>query len=114
MKIIKLEQAEEHKNSDKCKTLEYGFNDKDIDCATAIITGRYPDLGYCMNEECKELIYVIDGRGTLNKENERIEFKKGDAILINKGEKYYWDAQGTIIKTCTTAWYPEQHKLIDN
>ncbi len=114
MKIIKLEQAEKHSNSDKCKTLEYSFNDKDIDCATATITGRYPDTGYCMNEECKELIYVIDGRGTLNKENETIKFKKGDAILINKGEKYYWNAQCTIVMPCTPAWYPEQHKLIDN
>ncbi len=67
-----------------------------------------------MNEECKELIYVIDGRGTLNKENETIKFKKGDAILINKGEKYYWDALCTIVMPCTPAWYPEQHKLIDN
>lgn len=56
MKIIKLEQAEKHENSEKCKVLEYGFNDKDIDCTTATIKGRYPDTGYCMNEECKELI----------------------------------------------------------
>lgn len=113
MKIIKLEQAEKHENSEKCKVLEYGFKDKDIDCATAAIKGRYPDTGYCMNEECKELIYVIDGNGTLNKEDETIEFKKGDAILIEKGEKYYWNAQCTIIMPCTPAWYPEQHKLIE-
>lgn len=66
-----------------------------------------------MNEECKELIYVIDGNGTLNKEKETIEFKKGDAILIDKGEKYYWNAQCTIIMPCTPAWYPEQYKLIE-
>ena len=106
MKIIKLEQAEKHENSETCETLEYGFNDKDIDCATAIITGRYPETGYCMNEVCKELIYVINGSGTLNKEEETIEFKKGDAILINKGEKYYWNAQCTIVMPCTTYFYP--------
>ena len=113
MKIIKLEQAEESNNSEKCKVLEYSFKDKDIDYATAIITGRYPDAGYCMNEECKELIYVIEGNGTLNKEHEIIEFKKGDAILIDKKEKYYWDAHCTIIMPCTPAWYPEQHKLAE-
>lgn len=84
MKLIKLEQAEKHANSEKCSVLEYSFNDKDIDCATTIIKGRYPDTGYCMNEECKELIYVLDGEGTLNKKDEVIEFKKGDAILIDK------------------------------
>lgn len=113
MKIIKFEQAEKCANSEKCQVLEYGFKDIDINCATAIITGRYPDTGYCMNEECKELIYVIDGYGTLNKENEIIEFKKGDAILIDKKEKYYWDAHCTIIMPCTPAWYPEQHKLLN-
>lgn len=86
MKIIKLEQAEESNNSEKCKVLEYSFKDKDIDCATAVISGRYPDEGFCVNEVCKELIYVIEGNGTLNKEDEIIEFKKGDAILIDKEE----------------------------
>lgn len=38
MKIIKLEQAEKSNNSEKCKVLEYSFNDKDIDCATAVIS----------------------------------------------------------------------------
>lgn len=113
MKIIKLEEAQRFDNSDKCKVLEYEFGDKDIDCATAIINGRYPNSGYCMNVECKELIYVIDGKGTLNKKDETIEFKKGDAILINKGEEYYWNAQCTIIMPCTPAWYEEQHKLIE-
>lgn len=113
MKIIKLEEAQRFDNSDKCKVLEYEFGDKDIDCATAIINGRYLNSGYCMNVECKELIYVIDGKGTLNKKDETIEFKKGDAILINKGEEYYWNAQCTIIMPCTPAWYEEQHKLIE-
>lgn len=113
MKIIKLEQAEEAANSEKCKVLKYSFKDKDIDCATAIITGRYPDTGYFMNKECKELIYYIEGNGTLNKENEIIEFKKGDAILIDKKEKYYWDAHCTIIIPYPPAWYKEQHKLVE-
>ncbi len=40
MKIVKFEQAKKHSNSEKCKVLEYGFSDRDIDCATAIISGR--------------------------------------------------------------------------
>ena len=54
----------------------------------------------------------MEGKGTLNKKNEKIEFKKGDVILIDKGEIYYWDAHCTIAMPCTPAWYPEQHKLI--
>ena len=45
--------------------------DKDIDLGIATIRGRYPDEGYGVNLISKELIYVIEGRGTLNFENEK-------------------------------------------
>lgn len=35
------------------------------------------------------MIYVIEGHGEIHKENETITFKQGDAILIDKGEKYF-------------------------
>lgn len=113
MKLAKLSNAQEFSNSDKCKGIEYPLDDKDINFSTAKINGRYPDTGYCVNEECKELIYVIDGSGSLNKKDEKIEFEKGDVILIDKGEVYYWDAHCEVAMPCTPAWYPEQHKLID-
>lgn len=113
MKLVKVEQAQRFSNSEKCQVEEYPLGDKDINFATATITGRYPDNGYCVNEECKELIYVIDGDGTLNKKDETIEFNKGDVILIDKGEIYYWNAHCTIVMPCTPAWYPEQHKFIE-
>ncbi len=50
MKIIKSENAVRGKNSEKCKTLEYSFEDKDIDLGVEIITGRYPESGYCKNQ----------------------------------------------------------------
>ena len=38
MKVIKYKSVLKGKNSDKCKTLEYSFNDKDIDLGIATIT----------------------------------------------------------------------------
>lgn len=113
MQLVKLEQAQEFNNSDKCKVLEYPTTDKDINFSTGVINGRYPDKGYCVNEECKELIYVIEGSGSLNKKDETISFNKGDVILIDKGEPYYWDAHCIIAMPCAPAWYPEQHKLVE-
>ena len=74
MKLVKLNEAQEFANSEKCKVVEYPLCDKDINFATAKISGRYPDTGYCVNEQCKELIYVMDGKGSLNKKrrNHRI------------------------------------------
>lgn len=113
MKLVKLDEAERFVNGSNCEVLEYPLEDKDINCATARITGRYPNTGYCVNEKCKELIYVIEGAGTLNKKDEIINFQKGDVILIDKGEIYFWDANCSIVMPCTPAWYPEQHKMIE-
>ncbi len=112
MKLIKLEETYKHKNSENCIATEYDFHDKDIDFATATIDGRYPETGYCVNREVKELIFVISGSGFLHKENEKIAFKKGDAILIDKNEPYYWDAKCTVGMACSPAWRPEQHQFI--
>ena len=114
MKIVKYEDSQKFSNSANCIVYEYSLNDKDINCATAIINGRYPDKGYCYNEECKELIYVVKGYGSLNKKDgDKIEFKEKDVILIDKGEIYYWEGNCNIVMPCTPAWYQEQHKLID-
>ena len=113
MKVIKYNDALKGKNSDKCKTLEYSFMDKDIDLGIAIISGRYPDEGYGINLISKELIYVIEGSGTLNFENEKIKFSEGASILIEPNEKYYYDTEYCKISmSCTPAWSMEQHKLV--
>ncbi len=113
MQIIKSNNAISGMNSNKCKTLEYSFNDKDIDLGIATITGRYPEEGYCVNTVSKELIYVIDGNGNLCFDNVTVEFKKGDSILIHSNEKYYWDTTYCVVSmSCTPAWSEEQHELI--
>ena len=61
MKIVRLENTEQFKNSNLCIATEYNFGDKDIDIATAEINGKYPAKGYCVNTEVKEMIFVISG-----------------------------------------------------
>lgn len=114
MQIIRNENAIKGANSDKCKTLEYSFGDKDIDLGVAVITGRYPESGYCKNIVSKELIYVLEGTGTLYFENESINLSVGDSILIDSNEKYYWDTTYCKVSmTCTPAWTEEQHILTE-
>lgn len=112
MKKISLSETQVFKNSDCCIATEYDFQDKDIDVATAIICGRYPEDAYCVNTKVKEMIYVIDGMGEIHKENEIISFKKGDAILIDKNEKYFWIADCKVLMSCSPAWFPEQHQIV--
>lgn len=112
MKKISLEETTEFKNSDLCTATEYPFGDKDIDISTAVINGKYPENNYCVNTEVKEMIYVIEGSGEIHKEYEVVKFKAGDAILIDKGEKYFWIANCKVAMSCTPAWYPEQHIIV--
>ena len=113
MKVIKNKDAAKGTNSDNCKTLEYSFQDQNIDLGIATITSRYPDAGYCMNTVSKELIYVLDGNGKLYFENEVVEYEKGDAILIDSNEKYYWDTTYCVVSmSCIPAWSKDQYKIV--
>lgn len=114
MKIVKKEDAKTIKNSDTSWLEEYSIDlaDKDIDFAINHINGRYPESGFCTNQECKELVYVLDGFGTLQKRNDSISFSKGDVLLIDKKEVYFWKGECQIIMICIPAWYPEQCKLL--
>lgn len=77
------------------------------------MSGRYLENGYCVNTISKELIYVLEGSGKLYFENDCFEFEKGDSILINSNEKYYWDTIYCVVSmSCTPSWSEEQHKLI--
>jgi len=114
MKVIKYGEAEAGANSENCKTLEYSFGDKDLDLGVAVITGRYPESGYCVNLISKELVYVLEGSGTIYFDtNKKINFEKGDSILINNNEKYYWNAEYCkVAMACTPAFTKEQYKVV--
>lgn len=109
MKMVKYKERREIKNSDNCIVYEYRLNDKDINGAMAKITGRYPDRGYVINRKCKELVYVMKGKGKLVSKTRILKFKEGDMLLIPPKEAYYWEGNMTILMPCTPAWYPEQH-----
>lgn len=115
MKKVSIEQAKILKNSDTSSLLKYSIQlrDKDIDLCINTITGRYPEKGYCSNEACKEICYILEGTGSINKRDEVIYFKQGDVILIDKNEIYYWNGNCKIIMICTPSWYKEQCKLFD-
>ena len=41
-----------------------------------------------------------------------IEFSKGDAILIEVKDKYYYETDYAVLALlCTPAWSPSQHKI---
>ena len=63
--IIKKSESTKYPNSSKCTTYEYAHGDKDINISLAILDGRYPDEGRVMNTVCKEIVYIVGGKGKM-------------------------------------------------
>lgn len=113
MKIVHKNQTNEFKNSDACIATEYALMDQDINVAYVEIKGRYPDKGRVTNEVCKEMAYITEGKGRIVVEDEEIELNAQDLILLEPGERYYWEGNLKMVVPCTPAWYPEQHKEVE-
>lgn len=113
MKFVRREDAVLGSNSGKCGMSSYYFGDKDVDLCLATIRGRYPETGFCVNLICKELVYVLEGSGSLCFEDEVMDFKQDDAVLIENGRKYYWSANycKVAISSCP-ALTTEQCKIV--
>lgn len=112
MKFLSKNQTKTFNNSNTCTAIEYPINDPDINIAVIKINGRYPETGRTVNLVCKELVYISEGNGKVIIEGKEISLHQGDVVLIEKGEKYYWDGNLTMVVPCTPAWYPEQHKEV--
>jgi len=113
MQIIHKEQTQEFKNSDVCTAIEYPLHDKDINAAVIKLNGRYPDRGRVVNTECKELGCVVKGSGKVVVEDVEHILNVEDVVLINSGERFYWEGEMTILMSCTPAWHPDQHKEVE-
>ncbi|MBU3965254.1 DUF861 domain-containing protein [Patescibacteria group bacterium] len=110
MKFLSKNQTKIFKNSDTCTAIEYPLDDKDINGAVIELNGRYPEKGRVVNLKCKELAYIINGSGKAVIEGKKIKFSEGDLILIEPGEKFFWEGNAIMFISCAPAWYSEQYK----
>lgn len=124
MKLVK-EEEREFRSTETAKLWEFPHGDGDIDCCVAEINGRHPTKGWFRNTACKEMIYCKSGLGKLqfesgggynNKETGKcIILKENDAVLIDKGEWYFWtdETNGVFVPVCSPRWTLEQGEYKD-
>lgn len=112
MKFISKEKAITRNNSKDCVAIEYPIGDQSISFAIIELKGKYPDNGFAVNTKCKELVYVMKGKGKLVVGEKVIKLKKGDLVLLYPEERFYWQGTLTLLMPCTPAWYLKQHKII--
>ena len=113
MKVIKSKEAQKFVRSNSCTVWEYEMADKDINIATAKISGRHPEQGFSINTRCKELVFVLGGEGKMIFENQEIKLEKGDSVLIEPNEKFYLEGNLEISISCNPAWTLEQYKSVE-
>ncbi len=111
MQYIEKNKAEFYEG-DGYSGMDYPMTDPDINFAVIKINCRSPKTGYQFNTDCKELLYIIHGKGVLYTKNETKEFEQGDVILIDKNEYYALDGSFEAAVPCTPAWTSEQHKYV--
>ena len=99
-----------------CVTYEYPLGLKNIDACFAKIVGRSPHAGFEYNTECHEVVFIISGGGELVTARETIKFCKGDVLVIEPMEKYFWGAacDCEMFISCNPPWEAEKHKYIEN
>jgi mannose-6-phosphate isomerase-like protein (cupin superfamily) len=113
MQVIKRNQAKDYSNSTTCNGFEFNLGDKDLDGAVVQVSGRYPEAGRAVNELCKEIAYIVSGKGQIVIDGKSFEIASDDLIVIDKGEQYYWDGNFKLFVYCSPAWTAEQHKHIE-
>ena len=110
MEVATLDEAIYFENSDQCTGHSYQFKNKEMDLAHIKVTGRYPSKGFAFNKECKEMVYVLSGRGKVFSGGKEAEIKATDLIYIPENEKYYWEGELDILITCNPPFHPDQHE----
>ncbi|MES2994936.1 MAG: cupin domain-containing protein [Patescibacteria group bacterium] len=113
MRKVSVGEAEEFKSGTVMTACEYGLGDETINTAKIEVHGRYPETGWAMNEESKQLCYILEGAGSLFVEGEEYTIAPEDTFLIQPGERFYWEANIGMLVTCTPAWTPEQYKHLE-
>ncbi|MDD3007099.1 MAG: cupin domain-containing protein [Candidatus Pacebacteria bacterium] len=113
MKIIRKNQAKFFKNSEVCDVFEYDSGHTDLGGAVVEVRGRYPDSGWVMNSECREMAYILKGKGLISVEGVERDFAAGNLILIEAGEKYFWEGNFSAFLFSVPAWSVGQYKTVD-
>lgn len=111
MKYLKKENAVKFQNG-TLTAIEYPVGDKDINCAVVTLKGRHPVNDWIINQECKELVYLMKGTAVLTTETKTISLSEGDMVILEPNEKYFWQGDCVLLTPTTPAWTPEQTKIV--
>lgn len=115
MKKIECTERVENDIGEKSTAMEYPFEVKDASISVIEIFNRHPKQDRAVNKKCKEFAYILNAaQSRLVVEGEVYRLSKGDAVVIEPGEEFFWHGHPKMVMFCVPAWSPEQHEIVDN
>lgn len=113
MKYVSANSAEQKQNSESCEVREFG-NIETIDGADIVINGRYPEVGFAMNENSDMVARVLSGSGRIITKKVETSLNLGDVVFVEKQEAYYLEGDKLeLFMVCAPAWKLEQYKNVE-
>lgn len=104
--------------NDTVHVTEFDFQDDTaINDAEIILTARYPETGYAVNDISLALVSIESGEGSIVVRGfETQPLVPGDRVLIKPGEPYYFMTieKLAIRYIATPAWTPKQARIIED
>lgn len=113
MKLSLKHQAKEKRMGNTCMVAETDLQHPHLNAAIATISGRYPDEKRVVNHECAEFAYVIQGQGKIVVNGKEQPLNIGDMLVIEPGEKYFWEGNMQLLLSCHPQWHKEQHEIVE-
>ena len=99
-------------NGSTCKGMSFANQTSPLDMAKIEIDGRYPESGWARNLESHEMVYVLDGRGSLTtREGAKTALATGDVIYVPSETWFAWDGDMTILMACSPVFNSEQYEI---
>ncbi len=76
------------------------------------MNGKYPIVGYSINQKCSETIIVLKGMFKIRADNNIYKVKSEDILVIPPKTKYRIEGKGETLDIITPRWNKNQNKIV--
>lgn len=93
---------------------DYVLDTTTSNLAKITLQERYPTNGYVINTKSEMIVYILEGRVRLDKNDNEVTLEKGDAVLVKINEKYSWqpEPEVSLLIFSTPGWTSDQQMVV--
>lgn len=111
MKVWAKGSGYHFKNSEQCYGEAFVPENSPVDVASIKISGPYPERGFLYNQESYEIVFIVNGSGSVETPEGKTELNSGDVVHFAPEERIAWDGDMTILAVCSPQFDETKHKI---